>query len=90
MLEIKGEAHPNLKVGEDSRGSLMRVLLQRNAIHNSQPYMNTFISALMNRFPDFERKRAGFPPFAWRKAVSRHVNMKWSGRGVDIFTAFCR
>lgn len=36
----------------------------------------------MNWFPDFERKRAGFPPFAWRKAISWHVNMNWSGRDV--------
>lgn len=45
----------------------MGVLSQSRVIYNSQPYVNTFISALMNWFLRFERKR--FPSSAWKKKL---------------------
>lgn len=67
MLKIKCAAHPNVKVGERWRGRSVGVLLQRNVIYNSQPDVNTFISALMNCSACFERRRAR----VWRFSVLR-------------------
>lgn len=79
VLKTKCAAQPNVKVGERLRGRSVGVLLQRNVIYNSQPYVNTFISALMNWFLRFERKCASVwrsPSSARRKAISWHVNLK--------------
>lgn len=66
----------------------MGVLLQRSMIYNSQPYVNTFISALMNWFPRFERKRLAFSVLRSEKSYfpTREREMRL---GLNIFTTFC-